>query len=596
MCGILAGFTTKGRAAQRFSPLIKKLEHRGPDAKDGFSGFNDNLFLAHTRLKILDLSDHANQPLKSPCGRYTLIYNGEIYNYIELRNKLSKYWEWKTNSDTEVILAAWTIWGANSLHQLNGMFAFAIFDSRLKKITLVRDRFGIKPLYYSKNADGWIIASEIQPILSFYNQRNEANKSAIRTYLEKGLYDHSKNTFFSNVYSLEPGSLINIDLVKSTWEFGKWYNLVSNITDLSSVDIEDIEYEAENLINNAIKSHLIADVDVGLNVSGGVDSSMLVEVAKSEINVLHLFNQDYENYSELNWVNKIAAAGKLHVISLDHQKIKEWIDSTVQVQAEPFGGVTVCGYNELYRRAEENNITVLLDGNGVDEIFLGYKKYHDLYVQSANNKMESVSRAVDFQTFWGTKPAPTKKESSIDGTWGLRENVISKKILDSELIINKISDFDDPVRNVAAEDLLYNKIPRGLRFNDRVSMAHSRELRVPFLDHNLVEFAFGIPINKLINHQGTKSIFRKILSKKAPKSIAYATKRSVQSPQREWFSSHWKKMLESIVFSESFIDRNWVDTDKARIAYQDYLSGNNSNSFFLWQWFNLELWAREYLD
>ena len=229
MCGILAGFTTKGRAAQRFSPLIKKLEHRGPDAKDGFSGFNDNLFLAHTRLKILDLSDHANQPLKSPCGRYTLIYNGEIYNYIELRNKLSKYWEWKTNSDTEVILAAWTIWGANSLHQLNGMFAFAIFDSRLKKITLVRDRFGIKPLYYSKNADGWIIASEIQPILSFYNQRNEANKSAIRTYLEKGLYDHSKNTFFSNVYSLEPGSLINIDLVKSTWEFGKWYNLVSNI-------------------------------------------------------------------------------------------------------------------------------------------------------------------------------------------------------------------------------------------------------------------------------------------------------------------------------------------------------------------------------
>lgn len=597
MCGIVALFNVMGVNHSFGREMLKDLHHRGPDANSYKVCDSNKLFLGHSRLKIIDVSDEANQPLQSPCGRYTLVYNGEIYNYRELRHELSDFWQWRTSSDSEVLLAAWIRWGKDCLDRLVGMFAFAIHDNEKSQLLLVRDRFGIKPLYYVKNQEQWAFASEIQPLLRLLREVR-ANESTIRTYLETGLYNHSRDTFFDGIYCVEPGKRVKINLQSGEWQTYTWYSLSQNIPDLSDAYTEELEDEATKRIDEAISSHLVADVNVGLNISGGVDSSMLVRTAIEKLGQVHLFNQDYDQYSELQWVREVADGGILHIANLGANDIEGWLMQTVRSQAEPFGGIFVCGYNPIYQLAKSKGITVLLDGNGVDEIFLGYKRYHQIFVQTAKNEFEKSKRSLDYESFWGEAVKSPSAGRSIDGTSGLRPKVVSNHFLQNVAPLKpiEVEGFVDPVRYAAAEDLLHSKIPRGLRFNDRVSMAHSRELRVPFLDHRLVEFAFGIPTEKLFGSKGTKLIFRNLLARKACDNVAYAAKRSVQSPQREWLSDDWRKLVESIIMSDSFRERGWFSVEEAQSAYKAYLSGDNENSFFIWQWINLELWAKEFLS
>ncbi|AZZ91670.1 asparagine synthase (glutamine-hydrolyzing) [Hahella sp. KA22] len=598
MCGLIAIFDPSGVVRSDAETSLGMLKHRGPDAQGYKLYKNDRLFLGHARLKIIDRSQTANQPYISPCGEYTIIYNGEIYNYQEIRDEIGLRWNWSTRSDTEVLLAAWCLWGADCLKKLVGMFAFAVYDNTAGKVYLARDRFGIKPFYFSRNIESgqWIAASEIPPIL--YTRRSASeNLSTIRDYLEYGLYDHTHHTFFRHIYSVGAGGLIEIDLSTGTWADSKWYRVTENIPDLSKATDEEIYQTASTLIEQAVKSNLIADVDVGLNVSGGVDSSMLVRMAVEQLGAAHLFTQDYEGYSELPWVNEISQGGDLHVASLTSEMIYTSILKTTRDQAEPFGGVSVCGYNFTYELARKNNVTVLLDGNGVDETFLGYKRYHQQYIQSSSTDSEYRSREQEYFLFWGEKYKAAAVGEAIDGSRGVRPEAISPSLLHEPGLSSCVPTyFGDPVKQAAAVDLLHNKIPRGLRFNDRVSMAHSRELRVPFLDHRLVEFAFAIPTEKLIGGKGTKRIFRDILAKRGGAEVAYCPKRSVQSPQREWIAKDWRPWIENILVSESFRSRNWVCPDKAGQLYNAYLNGDQDNSFYIWQWLNLELWAREYLD
>lgn len=596
MCGLIAAWDPVSLADAPLSVALSDLRHRGPDAQASLWREDHRLHLAHTRLKIIDTSDGANQPYVSPCGGWAVVYNGEIYNFRELRQEIGDRWLWRTHSDTEVLMAAWSLWGEDCLSRFVGMFAFAIHDAQEHTLTVVRDRFGIKPLYHVTIGARRVFASEIPPLLRF--RPAVADVSTIRTYLELGIYDHSAHTFFKGVRSLEPGTLTRIDLRSGHETQRRWYTLADHVLDLSGASEEELTDRAEALVLQAVSSHLVADVEVGLNVSGGVDSSMLVRATVDALGHAHLFTQEYEGYSELPWVREIADGGTLHVASLNLDAISAYLEETVRSQAEPFGGVSVCGYSALYEASARENVTVLLDGNGVDEAFLGYKRYHQIHVATAPDAASRDVRAREFTEVWGQAPVPVSAGASIDGTNGLRPEAVSPSLMTAELLDLTCRDggFDDPVRQAAAADLLYAKIPRGLRFNDRVSMAHSRELRVPYLDHRLVEFAFGIPTSFLLNRKGGKALFRDILARRAPASVAYARKRSVQSPQREWLAEGWRAMVESILESERFAGRGWVDAGRARRAYAEYLTGARENSFFVWQWVNLELWAREYLD
>ena len=596
MCGILAAWDPLCQFEKSLNKAVVDLNHRGPDAYNIMYFDNRKIFFAHTRLKIIDVSNNANQPFISPCGRWILTYNGEIYNFKELRKEIADRWTWKTMSDTEVLLAAWYLWGKDCLNKLVGMFAFIILDKKDKMLTLVRDRFGIKPLYKLIKKDFMAFSSEITPLLRFQKNISPDN-SAVRTYLEKGNYDHCERTFFNEIHSVLPGTVTEINLYKDYHKTEKWYYISDHIKDNNCMSEDDIINETERLARQAISSNLISDVGLGLNVSGGVDSSMLVNMTREQLNDTNLFTQDYLGYSELPWVKEISKGEKLNVENITFGRISDFLKDTVKSQAEPFGGVFVCGYNSIYQSARKKNIKVLLDGNGVDEAFLGYEKYHQLYVELAKDTKYYEKLKKEFTHFWGHDPEPFKANSSIDGSNGLKPEAINKNLLKNDLLLSRENiNFKNPVKQLAVNDLLFNKIPRGLRFNDRVSMFNSCELRVPFLDHRLVEFAYSIPINLLINNKGSKVIFRKVLSKKVSNNIAFSKKRSIQSPQREWLSKEWRVLVEDTIGSKSFADRGWIDPLIAKNFYSDYLNGDKKNSFFIWQWINLELWARCFLD
>lgn len=598
MCGLIVAWDPAGLVDAPLAAALDDLHHRGPDAQSSIWRQDHRLHLAHARLKIIDRTDDANQPFVSPCSRWAIVYNGEIFNFCEVRQEISDRWIWRTHSDTEVLMAAWSLWGEECLSRFVGMFAFAIHDAVEHNLTLVRDRFGIKPLYHVAIGARRVFASEIPPLLRF--RPAVADGSTIRTYLELGLYDHGTHTFFKDVRSFEPGTLTRIDLRSGAETTRRWYSLAEHVPDLSGASEEELIDGAEALVLQAVSSHLVADVEVGLNVSGGVDSSMLIRAAMAQLGSSHLFTQDFPGYSEAPWVREIAGGGILHVSELTFEKIDALLYPTSAIQAEPFGGVTVCGYDALYAEACAQNVTVLLDGNGVDEAFLGYERYHQAWVWAACEDAECDRRKNEYRLFWGRSPAAsvTAGGVAIDGSRATCAEVISQRLLSSSATLapKVVNDFACPIKNLAVADLLHSKIPRGLRFNDRMSMARSRELRVPFLDHRLVEFAYGIPSHMLLSAGGTKALFRKIADRHMPESVAFGAKRSVQSPQREWIAGEWQQRIEKILCSSQFRDRGWIDVHRAREVWNRYLNGHRANSFPIWQWMNLDLWARQFLD
>lgn len=255
--------------------------------------------------------------------------------------------------------------------------------------------------------------------------------------------------------------------------------------------------------------------------------------------------------------------------------------------------------------AQQRGVTVLLDGNGVDETFLGYKKYHLEYLRELHGTPDFDRAISEYCDFWKeTRTAAVshvaslaQHSSMIDGTPHSPAVYMGDALSClNQYSLPNVTGFGSDVRNSAARDLLHTKIPRGLRFNDRMSMMHSRELRVPFLDHELVELAYSLPLDHLINAYGTKSVLRRALADWTNSEIAYAPKRSIQTPQSDWLANEWRDLVEHVLSSKSFLERGWVDPNRARKAFNAYLTGDRRTSFFIWQWVNLELWARAFFD
>lgn len=573
MCGIYANYSVANKADVFREQTAEQLKHRGPDGVGSQVFLGDKLFFLHTRLNIIDLDRRSNQPFNSNDGNLTVIFNGEIYNYLELRNEIGSRYQWKTTSDTEVLIAAWSLWGEDCLSKLEGMFAFAIYDQKKAKVFLVRDRFGIKPLYISKDNFSWQIASEIAPLLN-HKKQVLPNNSIIRTYLQTGVYDHSEQTFFQGIEAIKPGTYRSFCLKTAQWEEYVYYCLNSIVGDLQTPDHRMISSDLEYLLEETIKKHLRSDVSVGLNLSGGVDStliySFLDQLSKSKF---QCFNVKFPQYDEYEYASSVSGSAHLTPIEISPQKIIDCLEFTVSAQQQPFGGLFVCAYNYLYQKAKETGLSVILDGNGADEVFLGYEKY--LKNLDPNSQLTVA----------------------IDGSENQTGSAMSPELYKFPLIgIPNGHDSAEQPRNIALSDLIHLKVPRSLRFNDHVSMAHSVELRVPFLDHKLVEFACAIPTNKLINDHSGKIILRQILSKRLGSTIAFAPKRSVQTPQREWMKSEFKDLLGDLLFSKRFSERGWVDPVKATKSFENFLKSDQPNSFHLWQWLNIEMWAREFID
>ena len=560
MCGI-AGVIGEMASEQVLDKMLSVQQHRGPD----FSGkyLNEDVVLGHNRLSIIDLKPTANQPFFSNDKRYIIVFNGEIYNYLELKETLQHGYDFQTDSDTEVLLAAYIKWGENSLEKLNGMFAFAIWDTFHHELFAARDRFGVKPFYYAFKQQSFYFASEIKTLFEA-GILKVTNNSVWANYFVYGSYGMPNESFWDGICQLPGGHLL-------TYKNGKlntaqWYVFEEEVKKHSArLSFEDAKTRYKQLLEDSIKLRFRADVPVGFNLSGGVDSSTLLALvntmeAGKHINA-YTFYTDNGDYDELPWVEMLLknTDHPLHKILLKAEEVETMSHQMSQSQDEPFGGVPTIAYSKIFKKARQNGVLVLLDGQGMDEQWAGY----DYYKNNTNSVIQ------------GIKKSPFRSEA------------LTPEFLKLAKKLEYPKPFDDAVKNMQYRDLFYTKIPRALRFNDRLSMASSTELREPFLDYRLVEFAFAQPLEYKINQDAQKYLLRVLASEFLPETIGYAPKRALQTPQREWLATPLRDWVISEVNNLKAL--NWFEKDVLDKELKAYFDGDQDSSFHIWQWVNTSL-------
>lgn len=561
MCGI-AGIIGVGAKKASIDAMLAAQAHRGPDAQK--THLDEGVALGHNRLSIIDLSSAADQPFYSQDGRYTLVFNGEIYNYLELKRILEDSYNFQTQSDTEVLLAAFLHWGNDCLAHLNGMFSFAIWDSQEERLFAARDRFGVKPFYYHKAEDGFYFASEIKSLFAAGISKIP-NEGVWASYFAYGSYGMPNETFWQYVNQLPGGHFL--ELSDDKLQIHQWYDFVKEVQKYDlKLSFEAVKMRYLQLLDSSIKLRFRADVPLGFNVSGGLDSSALLALVNrtangENINAYTFYTGD-DRYDELPWVKDLIAHTKnpLHTVLFEAKDVAEAAASMSALQDEPFGGVPTLAYAAIFKEAVSQGVKVLLDGQGMDEQWAGY----DYYAQKQSQS-----------TIQGVTSSPFKK------------GVLSKTFLAKAKKPVYPKPFEDRVLNLQYRDLFYTKIPRALRFNDRVSMAASTELREPFLDYRLVEFAFAQPLDYKIKDGVQKYLLRDLVSEHLSNNISLAPKRPLQTPMREWLGNELAPWVQEALIALK--SHSWFDEKALQVAFEKYKAGEQDSSFHIWQWVNTSL-------
>ncbi|SDC83612.1 asparagine synthase (glutamine-hydrolysing) [Algoriphagus faecimaris] len=557
MCGI-NGIVGKFANKTDILQMCMLTKHRGPDFTNTYYE-PAKIALGHNRLAILDLKPESNQPFQSPDGRYTLVFNGEIYNYIELKSSLKDY-PFSTQSDTEVLLAAFIKWGKECLNQLNGMFSFAIWDSKDEVLFAARDRFGVKPFYYSFFKDSLVFSSEISPFFKIGISRTP-NESIWAGYFVNGEYQKGKQTFWKGIYRLGPGEMLTYS--RKEFKVEKWYDFIQRTTEAKANLPKDLKSYFKELLLDSTSLRFRADVPVGFNLSGGLDSSMLLSLIQnqfpdnSSIEAFTFYTGD-DRYDELPYVKQLVEdySFPLNPVLITADEIPELTYQESFKQQEPFGGIPTLAYSKVFQAARSKGIKVLLDGQGADEVWAGY----DYYFNAVSTNIQGVKKSPYRLNVLNSEFAAIYQKTELEEPFGER------------------------LLNLQYRDLFSTKLARALRFSDRVSMRHSTELREPFLDYRIVESAFCLDENLKVQDGKQKWLFREIAGEFLNKSIRLAPKRPLQTPQREWLSSDLKDWVSEEV--KELENMPWFEKKELRKELQRFFEGDIDSSFHIWQWVN----------
>lgn len=587
MCGI-SGILGPGARESTIKLMVAVQRHRGPDDEGWWVDADAHIALGHNRLSIIDVSRAGHQPMWSPCGRYALTFNGEIYNYKELRETLKPY-PFRSNSDSEVLLAAYAKWGPDCLTHFIGMYGFAVWDEVDRKLFCARDRFGIKPFYYATDKSGFLFASEIKAVLAA-GVALKPNWGAWGDYLNFGLYDHSNETFFAGIRSLDPGHY----LLLSNGQQPKPQRYWRLEPKAEPVSLPDGEAGARfrHALQDSVRLHLRSDVPLGINLSGGADSSalcMLIDADADASQSLSTFTVGYgsERYDEL--VHADAVPTKLNwvrnEIKFSADECVPMLERAIWHHEAPIGGVATLAYQKLHQEAAAQGIKVLLEGQGMDEILAGYGYYRFLTGHGLNGHGTTTRSADGIPLFY-------QDNSKFLAPELLLEN--------SPLTLSGTTNFAEPFRtpleNAMYADLMHRRVPRVLRMNDRLSMAHGIELREPFLDHRLAELAFRLPLHQKLRDGKGKYLLRACLSNGETASQAiWQDKRGVTTPQREWLRRELSEYTNSVISSRAFAELGLFDVKAVRNEYARYVREGAENSFYIWQWLNVALWFERFI-
>ncbi len=568
MCAI-AGIllqTANSNAPAHLKKMTDAIAHRGPDGEGQWSNRKNTVHFGHRRLSIIDLSKNAAQPM-SFANRYQIVYNGEIYNYIEIRTFLqNKGYSFSSKSDTEVILAAYDYWKEKCLQQFDGMFAFAIWDEKEEKFFAARDRFGEKPFYYYEDEENFIFASEMKALWAIGIEKHVDNKMLLN-YITLGHVQNcidKEQTFFEDIYSL-PAShyLTYIPASKQLSKITKYWSINKELK--IDINADDAIEKFTGLFTRSVKLRLRSDVPLGTSLSGGLDSSSIafainqLQNSKEEkSNPLQTFSAVFPGFEndESKYIQSVSSNFNI----ANHQTRPSAIDlihdfeKLCYHQEEPFPSSGIFAQYKVFELAKQHQVKVLLDGQGADEILAGYPKYIHWYLQEvlsrhklgATQKERTAFRKNNQPFHWDIKNyfaafLPSHAAMQLEKI-EYRKTISHPDISADFLNLLKHQEWvgiHKPIVTKLNDILHFNTTEMGLeellRFADRNSMAHGVEVRLPFLNHELVEFVFSLP-SQLKMHDGwTKFLLRKTMDKKLPDEIVWRTKKiGFEPPQKKW--------------------------------------------------------------
>lgn len=607
MCGIsgIINFNNNEVRKDEIALMMQEMRHRGPDDEGTF--IDNNVGLGFVRLSILDLTPAGHQPMFSHDGRYVIVFNGEVYNYIEIRHQLKDKYHFKTGTDTEVILAAYQEWGNTCLDKFNGMFSFLIYDINTKELFAARDRFGIKPFYYYQDKDTFIFASEIKSILPLLKKK-EANDKIIYDYLMFNRTDHTEETFFKGIRKLQHGSWLKIK--NDSIIFHRWYVLSDEIKE--NKKLSPMQYR--KLFNDSLKLRLRADVPVGVSLSGGIDSSSIVSslVTDFELNELNTFSAVFgkeEATDESVFIDEFASIVKrMHYTTPNSNSFYNDFMNFIDAHNEP---VPDTGPYIQFKVMElaSSHVTVTLDGQGADEQLAGYHYFFGSYYVELlkelkfksfiNENIEYFKKHKSFNAFkffiYYLLPIKFQNKINTQIFPSVNKRLIKKYCVSPD--INEMLYKPKSLKESLLQHFEY-KLEHLLRWEDLNSMYFSIESRVPFLDHRLVEATISTPASQKIKKGETKFLLREALKDILPaKIINRKDKKGFSNPRDKWFrTEEFQNYIFELINSESFKNRGYFDSAIANEQYKKHLVGNVDFSKEIWKWINLEVWFRKFID
>lgn len=603
MCGIGGFLALNSEVNIQDSWLLhisEQQKHRGPNAQHYYIHPQKKVGLCHQRLSILDLSEAGNQPMHY--RGYSLIFNGEIYNYLELKSELFQLGHtFHTETDSEVLLVAYAQWGESCIEKLNGMWAFVIWDENNELLFCSRDRFGIKPLYYTTQQDTFAFASEITALSTWEKSHLSLNEEAINTYLWQGLYDLGEGTFYQEIHQLPPAHNLIIQAKTGILKKYRYWSLPE--TNNISTYAPD---EFRHILEDSVRRQLQSDVPVGTCLSGGLDSSSitcLIQEIQSNTEKswpLSTFSACFDDlrFDERNYIQKIIETTHptAHFVFPDPDTLQKDLQSLISHQGEPFGSLSIFAQWCVMRKANEQGIKVLLDGQGADELLAGYG-YDSLLWRDLFASRQWYVLRTELLAALHKGPIHLIKRllSSLRWPKAISEPYFFRTVLTMAPPTKKYSAKKNGELRHQLKELLTTRLPALLRHEDRNSMAFSIEARVPFLDHRLAEFLWQQPLHALIYKGWSKWILRSAMQDILPPEICWRTdKMGFVTPQTIWAQNEMSIFYKTVIESPSFQSRRWWRAKQVKKVYQKFLKYPNDNmSNFLWRLINLELWLRQ---
>lgn len=542
MCGIagIVHFSGNPITQEKLKKMTDSIAHRGPDGEGFWISEDEKIGFGHRRLSIIDLSTNANQPMHFQ-DRYVICFNGEIYNYIELRNELKSIgYSFQTDSDTEVLLAMYAEYGEGCLKELDGMFALAIFDKSEQKLFLARDRFGEKPFYYYIDNDKLLFASEMKALWT-YGIKKEIDPLKSEMFLNTGKYTEQTDlnqTFYKGIRTIPNAHFATFYLRDKDLNFSSYYNI--DLSRDSSISLIEATEKFTFLFNQSIKRRLRSDVPIGSSLSGGLDSSAVVSAIsdiKNKDQKQLVFSAKFPGFSKDESVyidhilDHIGNIEDYFIVPTDRD-LYEALEEMIHFQEEPIRSASIFAQWSVMKLAKENGVTVMLDGQGADEYLAGYIGYYDLYLkQLYYNDIKFYSGELTrVNALRGGRFPDMNQTETLKG----KISRIKNKLTGTKIVS------DNALKERLKLDSLNGNLLELLRYADRNAMAHQIETRLPFLYHELVDFVFTLPDEYLLNEGWTKYILRKSVESKIPASITWRVdKVGYEPPQSDWLSAKW---------------------------------------------------------